>query len=448
MNLIFLIAILFVLYKITISINKNNNIDLILYTLCLILISPMIQYLTYPEYKNMNEIRVLNLERIWPELLIIGIEVGIILAQFHRNKFINKSTTFSVILTLFLISNLFQFITTVDLERSFYGYMISVIKPVAFGIITFKSFCDLKKINIAEIINLIIRFSLINISILLTFIFFNIIRGAINIDEINFIQYDGLGIFRIRIIFTILTFFFPLIFINIDYHLKEINKKYFFLFRILMIVLLVISGSRTMYMSSLIMGVILIIFNPFNNRKTIIKTIIFLTVVLGVIQLFSNSDVLDIISSRFTNKGGTIISSAINDERFLIWEFAKRMYRESNYMGIGIGNFTLLHPKHYANAHSLFYSILAERGIFSLIFFILLIMTILANLVISARKTKALIKNFYFSLIAGVLFYLAISITGEELLSISQVVYSIVPHMILFIFTISLISRKIFYNEA
>ena len=87
----------------------------------------------------------------------------------------------------------------------------------------------------------------------------------------------------------------------------------------------------------------------------------------------SGVDITEVISDRFTNQGTNMFESAKEDERYEIWSTAKDFAEDTHYLGIGFANFNLKYAGragNYSNAHSMYYTTLAERGIMALIWLV------------------------------------------------------------------------------
>ena len=416
---------------------KKDYWYLMVCLLCLVTFSPMMQYVVFPEYKKYDAlgIRYLAFDRVWVEyivsLVFVLFYISLPKPRFKGLRFIN------LLLILYIIFNLSQFFFCVDYIRAINGYWISVINPVLYilclnKVITYKGI-----IFTSDIYKFFYRYSVFLLFLFFAISFFNFLRVGFAEDEyVESLHIwgisSGLGVFRSRIVLTSLFFISPIILFPSKYAEKK-GFKHLLLFTIGFLLVLFVANSRTMYFGFLVMFIISVLINPFKSRKSQLFFLsCFIIFVVVANSISTNINILELVTGSFLKRGDTVVSSALEDERFLIWNFALKCADQAHYLGTGIGSFTLLYERHYSNAHSLYLSILAERGIFV---FLLIIYTLIYIIFVAWNKSHSKGGYLYRLISIGTICYCIISYTGEELFNVAQVAYSLTPYMI-FIFAV------------
>lgn len=447
-NIAFIVVYFSLLFQVIKYLKRRDFWKLIIALMLFLTFSPMMQYVYFPEYKQdaITGLRYLGFKRVWLEYC----HVFLLLYIYSRIPFSNRNNkTVVFFATTYLILNALQFFTSFDISRSFNGYVVSVINPTIFGLIVNKilsnysfSSSSLTKGIFDYYFVILIIFYVISV------VNFFRVETVLETDYEGLFMYglgNGLGVFRDRILMTEMLFFITLIFVPLDrYMMRGIKRKYFIMYTVGSMLLLLLSNSRTMYLASVLLIIILLVFNPFKNRKSLFLVLFLNTLVIVAINAVSSgSDISEIVFNRFHNKGTSVVESAKDDERYMIWESAKSYAEKTDYLGIGIGNFSTIYTKNYSNAHSLYYSVLVERGGFVLCWLLVALLTII---VCSYKKICKNNSAFFWVVILGVILYALISYTGEELFNVSQVVYSLSPYFIFLMLSICL-SRNILDDE-
>lgn len=431
-NIVFIGIYIILLYKVYTCFKKRNYWALVMCLLLFLTFSPMMQYVYFPEYKldATSGTRFLGFARVWLEYVHVILQL-VILAHIPGRNRGNKSVVYFAF--FYLILNALQFFTALDVTRSFNGYIVSVVNPTIFCLIVNKVLSNYA-FSTSKITKGLFKYYFVVMAFFYIISVFNFFRGGTIIEADNeglFIYGlgSGFGIFRDRILMTELFFFLAIIFTPRDRTLMNgISRPQFILFILGSMIMLILCNSRTMYVSVAFLVLLLTVFNPFNNRKSLLGMLALAFIFMLVVNSISSGmDITEIIFSRFHNKGATALESASEDERYLIWETAKEYAARTNYIGIGIGNFATVYSRGYSNAHSLYYSVLVERGMLVLVWLLLTLVTLIVKSYRKFRKEK---NTLFLVVLLGVLLYSIISYTGEELFNVSQVAYSLSPYFI------------------
>lgn len=446
MELAFTVVFLFLFFLANRAYNKQDFSSFVLFLLMFITFSPMMQYVVFPDYKkyDLTGIRFLGVQRIWVEFIVTGV-------LFYFNGLIQSiektmNTKLNLILFLYFILNLTQFINCIDLNRAFSGFWMSVVNPILF-IIIFDKLLRGFNFTIRDLISIVYKYSIFLLLGFYVFSIVNVSRGVvIDVESESLHLFGlgyGLGLFQSRIVMTVIFMFLPLIFLPKSSYFIELKYINYFIGSVFLT--LVFCNSRTMYLAIVLMFLLVVILNPFGNRSSQIKLLLVLVISVVCIGIFSHSSIFeDVIAARFYNKGDTALASAMEDERFLIWEAAVREAERSNYLGIGIGNFVLTYYRNYSNAHSLYYSVLTERGIGVLI----LVIYIILHNIFKGWKTAVNNSCFFFKVLSiGTLSFAFVVYTGEELFNCAQVAYSVIPYLLMLSFCIIENFEYIYYEE-
>lgn len=434
MELVFSAVFLCLSFLSFMYLNRKDYNKALLLLLFLITFSPMMQYVVFPEYKRYDAmgIRFLGVQRIWVEFIVT------IILLLVKNKLpiptikINKG--FYIVLSLFFLLNLTQFFYCQDFNRAFSGFWMSVVNPIIYVTIVDRLIRS-SVVRVYDMMSLFYKYGMFLLAGFYFFSFMNVTRGVAVDDDSEALHLFGLGyglgLFQHRIVMTAIFTFLPIMMLPRE-TLYKAGIKHINIFIALVFLTLIFCNSRTMYLGSLLMYVLVATFNPFKNRKSYVKLLLLLAFSVFLIDIFTHSSIFeDVIAVRFHNKGDTAYSSAMEDERFLIWDFAVQEAHNSHYLGMGIGNFALSYVKHFSNAHSLYYSVLAERGILVLI---CTIYVILYNIVKGWIVSKRINNDFFKVLSIGTFCYAIIAYTGEELFNCAQVAYSIMPYLLFIIY--------------
>lgn len=447
------IAIYIIIYSMIFSsFYKRDYWSVIVFILLLLTFSPMMQYVYFPEYK-MDPIlgyRQLPFKRVWLEY----VHTIFLLYIYNKIPGSRANPQIKYFVVLYIILNTFQFLTALDFVRALNGFWMSVINPAIFGLIVSKVLSN-HKYTETSIIKGIFRYYTIVYILFFSISVFNFYRMGVQYDS----DYDGLfiyglgsglGVFRDRILMTNIFFFLPIICVPQSFDIRKNLKTSWFIFYIIgTFLILLMSNSRTMYAVTLLMILILTIFNPFKNRKALLKLILGIGILIVAINsISSSSDITEVITDRFTNRGVTSLESAKEDERYEIWEAAVKMSKETYYMGIGFANFNIMYTGrtgHYSNAHSMYYTTLAERGIGALLFLFAALFSIMK---VSYKNLKNNVRTLPVILLLGTFCFSLVVYTGEDLFNVSQVAYSLPPYFIFLILGICFSYKNIKNEEV
>lgn len=402
--------------------------------------SPMMQYVYFPEYKRdaIWGIRQLPFKRVWLEY----VHTLILLFFYSKIPGNSKSYRIGFFVFAYFLLNSFQFINATDSERALNGFWLSVVNPSVFGLIVNKVLVN-HRFSESKISAGIFRYYIIVFVLFYAISVFNFFRVGAQFDP----DYEGLyiygigsgmGIFRDRIIMTIVFFYLPILFVPKKYSIREkLNARWYVFFVIASLLMLLLCNSRTMYIVTLVMLLFLFFYNPYKNRTDLFRILVSAMLIFFCINLISSGNsITEIISSRFTNQGTTALQSAENDERFEMWDAAIKLSKESNYLGIGFAHFHLMYSGragNYSNAHSMYYTTLSERGIGALLWLIITIITILCLSYKYMKKKKLLLPSVIF---IGTICFSIVVYTGEDLFNVSQVAYSLSPYFLFMILSI------------
>tara|TARA_B100000927_G_scaffold285579_1_gene275857 strand:+ start:497 stop:1834 length:1338 start_codon:yes stop_codon:yes gene_type:complete len=439
MNSIFIIVYSVLLVLIIDQLVRRNLKKFLILFGILFSYSPLMQYVIFPEYKTFEGYRSVSFDRVMFEY------VNTLILLFATNIFKTiKSKTgvfnrFRVLIFLWIIFNFLSVLNSINFDRSLNAFVIAILNPILFA----RLFNN--KLIIHNSLNFLILFFCIlisfNLGVKYLSIIFNISRG---VSESFLIGYGAVefGNLRGNSATNYLSFFLPLFLFNLKYLSNKNLKKLFNVVKILLIFVFLTSGSRTGY---LIIG--LFIIYSFTAKKISRKQVFGLTFLLSIsltaFTYFNETSFSNFISERFTTKGSTVIDSATNDERLILWNETIEEFRENNYRGCGISNYFLIFKK-YGNAHNLYINLMFERGI---LVFVLFVFITLFSIYICRKNIKLSIykpvKLFFSCLLVGLIFYLIASFTGQSFLSISQTVHGFPS----FVFTIFIFYPFYHFNE-
>ncbi len=100
-------------------------------------------------------------------------------------------------------------------------------------------------------------------------------------------------------------------------------------------------------------------------------------------------------------KTNTVIAGVIKDDRFVLAEKSVELLKESNYMGVGAGNFrknlpSVDFPPVYSNAHNMYLTILSENGVIALFSFAAIMIYFLSLAFLYNRKVFIALCLFSF----------------------------------------------------
>lgn len=450
-NILFLFIYLLIYRQIFKSIRSENYWMMVVNVLFLVTFSPMMQYIYYPLYKldAILGIRQLPFARVWLEY----VQTIVLLYIYSKipGNFVNLRV--KIIVISYMVLNTFQFFMADDIIRSINGYWLSVVNPSIFFLIVHKVTSN-NYIKESEITNGLFRY----MTYLLVFYFaisiFNFFRGDAEIDSDFEGLYiyglgNGLGIFRSRILMTVLFFFLPFFFLPKSRQMFcMVSNKEFLFVGISIFLILLQCNSRTMYAVIALIVIIMIVMNPYKNRMSMVKLLICIMVMTTIVNtITTGNSISEIVESRFTNQGETVLESAQNDERLIIWENAKKLSEESCYLGIGFSHFCLRYEGRagrYSNAHSMYYTTLSERGLGALLWLIYIICYIIATSFLKMRQRLLSLPGVF--MIGTICFAISVY-TGEDLFNISQVAYSLPPYFIFLVASICISYNNIESDE-
>ena len=452
-EIVFICIYITIIYLVFSSLSSKDYWGVVGFVLLLMTFSPMMQYIYFPEYKmdTVLSYRQLPFKRVWLEY----IQAFILILIYKKIPGIGPNRLIVRFVSLYILVNLFQFVNTQDFIRSLNGYWLSVVNPSIFALIASKVLnCNIHKES--TILSVIFKYLFIVLGLFFVISIFNFFRGGV-------VQYDpdyeglfiygigsGLGVFRDRILMTNVFMFLPLLFLPHDSIVKKnLTKKRLILFTLGIFLILLLSNSRTMYMAVLLMLLLVTIFNPFQNKTEMIKILVGVACLSIVVNIVSSGvDITEVISDRFTNQGTNMFESAKEDERYEIWSTAKDFAEDTHYLGIGFANFNLKYAGragNYSNAHSMYYTTLAERGIMALIW---LVYTLLFIALSSYKEMKNRTRMLGSILFIGILCFSFVVYTGEDLFNVSQVAYALPPYFIMLALSLSLSYNNIQSDES
>ena len=438
MNSIFIIIYSLLLILLINSLRKKNIKEFLVLFGILFSFSPLMQYVIFPEYKTAEGYRNISINRI----LFEYVNTFILLIASYVFRTVSSKTRvfqrFRNLIFFWIFFNLLSVLLSIDFVRSFNAFIIAVINPILFA-----RLFNNKRI-LYNSLNFFISFFCVllffNLGIKFSSILFNVSRGAITNFSIGYGAVE-FGNLRGNSATNFLSFFLPLLFFNLKY---LNNKRLSTLLRIIKYLLAFVfltAGSRTGY---LIFGLLVLygfIANHLKFKQTI-GLIILLALSSSVFSFLNVDSFSGFLAERFTAKGSTILDSASNDERIMLWSEALVKFSENGYEGVGISNYFLVFKK-YGNAHNLYVNLIFERGI--IVFMLFIIITIF-SIIIHRRNIKLIqnkpIKLFFSFFLIGLLSYLLYSITGDSFISISQTVHSFPSY----IFTIFIFFPFYYFN--
>jgi len=190
--------------------------------------------------------------------------------------------------------------------------------------------------------------------------------------------------------------------VNFSNILKPKFKKFLYLIAILSGVTIIISLSRTGYISLLLSIALFILYRAYAQRKLnklfLYIFLIFLSVIFMIFlsKLFLPSVYLRITSIFWGQKDISIAT------RLIFWKDAIEIFFHRPLTGIGLGQFAFTkHTQAHLHAHNVYLNVLAELGILGLIFLMVFLGNIFKFLFKLTKEDKKDTRWLWVSLLIG-----------------------------------------------
>lgn len=369
-------------------------------------------------------------------LIILFLSKKVIYIKTRYKKILKG---FNYIIILWIITNIFSTLFSIDIYRSFLLFIIGVLGPAfVFYIITSKT-----KVNY-RIFNFLLL-SLISSGIVtLLYGFFIRFRYQYiyNIEA----TLNDLRTFGSNSEIGVISFVMPFIFVNtIESDNKYVNKLVLSTFRILSIWWIIVALSRWGYFTFFIAFILTFFLDRGNNKKYYYFIIFFLIFVL--LFTFSNN-IIEMIIYRFSGgdifKIDYIIGKTIEDLRWQIWENAFKVIKKNIFFGVGIGNHPIISPLGTTSAHNMFINILVERGILTCLIFIgIIIFFYRACFKFRKLSNNYQLKKISLMLSLGITTFIIWSLIGGPLIISTIYIYTLRSYYFFYIIALQLYIIKL-----
>jgi O-antigen ligase len=265
-------------------------------------------------------------------------------------------------------------------------------------------------------------------------------NSAQNVDVINdaAINRTGGGLWLSNVSTQVLALLFPFVFLKIDYKYAGAMK---ITALILFVVLLSISMSRTGLIVYIIM--ILLIFRKSKKKFLFLSLgIPLLVLTLYYLKETFKVDIIDLYATRFFGDG-SVLDRTAGDSRFQIYSEAFKAVGGREFLGTGISTFNDLNSGEFSNAHNIFINIFVERGLIGLgLVLFLFYFMFKINVNSSSHRVATNQSDFFILMKIGLLGFLLIGLTGNDLFLNSGFINGWPAYIIVFLLVIVLKKRS------
>ncbi len=389
----------------------------------------------------------ISFSRVKTNLILIAGIILIIIIKKIKSIQGKKASRFLKYFFIFLFLNILGSLFAINVERSLWLSIISVLGPLLFYIVLMKIPSSVFS-NIERIVISILKIILVFFILGFIFYYYQLSRG-LNVVGVGYLRGGG-GIWMSNISTQIMSLFYPLIFT------KTIRKKrpfIFYIFIFFFFTFIVVSLSRTSTVVYSLFALFFIFKSNISNYKKVGISII----IVGIVFLFSNIilpsygvSVNKLYESRFEKKG-SVIQTTLADERLQLSKLALDKFLKRPIFGYGIGNFVEINKPGYTNSHNIFTNILVERGIFSFLLFFSFIIFYLrlssSNIRQAKEKGNSELIEFSRALKYGLILFLLIGLTTNDLFVSSGFVNAWPSYIIVFLTVIQLNLYAIYHTS-
>lgn len=386
-----------------------------------------------------------NFTRVQTNIVLIYILTLLILISKRKFNFGPQAVLLKRFWITYIILGVFNVVFSIEVERSFFIYLISIIGPFLFleALLLFPN----KVFTNVLLITKHILYA-VGVFFILGFIFYYykaFARGIVEDTGSLFIRGGG-GIWMSNISTQILVLFFPLV-LNQSSQLVKPRIRYTLI--LFYIILILIALSRT---ATIVYPLIALIVLGTSRESTFSKI---LTVFLILVIIYSlilvvypglGVDVFELYAGRFFRKGDAL-ETILLDERMRLLKVSLKTFISHPITGVGIGSFIDVNPMGFSNSHNIITNILAERGIlvFTLLFFFTIYFYRLNTKCLRVANEISHI-DFFKALRYGFTGFLLIGMTGNDLF-ISSGFVNAWPTYIIVLFLVIQVKYYEFYKS-
>lgn len=356
----------------------------------------------------------------WPDFVIALAAISYLLRNDNNKKrYTNISLSFKISELVLLVGLLipilikfivygFSFDTLFAYSKLIYYYIVFI----TFSRITSNVLFMKKKINKIIEISFIWNFFVSLIQLLAIPVFFDFVSIIYGSEKLRTIW---TGYARVYGTFYNANWFgvyilFIISWMNERMINKDIRPSRYFISWVIIIFMLVISGSRTAVMGAILITCIQLM-RGLSLRKVITVFVVFIPVLLGIISIISQIEILGRTLGRFTYMIDLILLNGFNMEtlagsRWPEWQNSLKVFYESPWIGSSINNFI---------PHNSYISVLIRFGLIGTIIMLFFIVMLAQRM-----KSTNLDNNTVFFLTASSGFtwgFLFVCIGGDYLFS-------------------------------
>ena len=399
-------------------------------SLMVLISEPIFQKLVDDSLKG-ETFNVFGFDRVKTNLVIIATNIFILLNAKKNDLNLKLKASlfqFSIITIFFHIINV---ILSENIQNSLIVATVAILGPLMY----FNVILAIPKEKFIDTTMMLKIIYVVNILFLLIgLVYYNNTLSKGESSNLDIIRTGG-GLWLSNIATQILAVFFPFIFSKTNFKHANLLK---IITALLYVVLLIISMSRT----GLIVYFLMLVVIFWNSRKKL--GYVFLGLIIFNLTVFISAeifkiDVVKLYTERFLEQGDAV-STTTSDSRFEIWEESIDILSGHEIAGTGISSFTDINKSGFSNAHNIFINILVERGIIGLVLFLFFIFFVFSV----CNQTQKIFKNdepeieFVHFFRIGMLGFLSVGLTGNDMFVNSGFINGWATYFILFLLAILL----------
>ncbi|WP_445755979.1 O-antigen ligase family protein [Polaribacter sp.] len=383
---------------------------------------------------------VFGFDRVKTNLVIIFFYVFILLARHKQFYLKNKMSALNKYIFIFIIFHVFNVLFSENIGNSLAITIVAIIGPTLFFYVLL-GMPDTVFFNMQNLLKII--YGSVIIFIMIGLVMYNYTSQKTELITDALINRTGGGLWLSNISTQILAIFFPFAFSKVKF---KYSNKIKLIVIILFLILLVFSLSRTGLIVYFIM-LLLIIRKSKKKISFIILGFPFIISLISFAKYIYNFDLIEMFSNRFVKEGDTL-ETISKDTRFSIYEESFEIVKGNEFIGTGISTFNKLNINNFSNAHNIFINILVERGIIGVILIIILFYFIFKLKEINLENFSE--NNEFIKLTKiGILGFLLIGMTGNDLFVNSGFINGWSFYLILFVIGVNLkINNYIFIKHG
>lgn len=407
------------------------------FSLLIFFVEPVFQKLSDPTLHG-DTFSVFGFQRMQTNLIIITSFICILLKQnnlslnFLPSKNIARFSRYIFFLILFQIFNV---LFSENISNSVAISIVAIVGPVLFFYVVMRipERIFMNNEALVQVISGgIICFLLIGIVM-----YGNTVQNLDILDDAA-INRTGGGLWLSNVSTQILALLFPFVFFKINY-------KYAWAMKVSALILFVVLLSISMSRTGLVVYVIMLLLIFRKSRKKFLFIALGIPLLLLTLNYLGNTfqvDIIELYSVRFFGDGNAFDTTE-SDARFQIYNEAFEIVKGREFLGTGISTFHDLNTSGFSNAHNIFINIFVERGIIGLGFiavFFYFMFRINVNRLINPLASNE--RDFFTFMKIGLLGFLLIGLTGNDLFLNSGFINGWPTYIIVFLLVIVLKKRS------